>query len=82
MLVLRRKIGESFLIGENIDIKVLSVDPAGNVNLGIDAPRDVLILRSELKQAVDFNKDAAVQDSRTEAIEQLGMLLKGSGDTI
>lgn len=59
MLVLRRKVGESFLLGENISVTVLSVDAGGTVNLGIDAPRDVLILRSELQQAVSANQDSA-----------------------
>ncbi len=80
MLILRRKLGESFVIGDNVDITVLSVDASGNVNLGINAPKDVLILRSELKQAVEFNKDAAVAGSDSLAIEKLGMLLKGNAE--
>ena len=59
MLVLRRKTGESFLLGEKITVTVLGGEPNGTVNLGIDAPRDVLILRSELQQAVSANQDAA-----------------------
>ena len=62
MLVLRRKTGESFLLGEKITVTVLGVEPNGTVNLGIDAPRDVLILRSELQQAVSANQDAATGD--------------------
>lgn len=63
MLVLRRKVGESFLLGDNITVTVLGVDSGGTVNLGIDAPRDVLILRSELQQAVSVNQDAAQGDA-------------------
>ena len=70
MLVLRRKTGESFLLGEKITVTVLGVEPNGSVNLGIDAPRDVLILRSELQQAVSANQDAATGDvSLVEALE-------------
>lgn len=70
MLVLRRKTGESFLLGEKITVTVLGVEPNGTVNLGIDAPRDVLILRSELQQAVSANQDAATGDvSLVEALE-------------
>ena len=70
MLVLRRKTGESFLLGEKITVTVLGVEPNGTVNLGIDAPRDVLILRSELQQAVSANQDAATGDvSLGEALE-------------
>lgn len=60
MLVLRRKVGESFLLGDNITVTVLGVEPGGTVNLGIDAPRNVLILRSELQQAAEANQDAAL----------------------
>jgi carbon storage regulator len=47
MLVLSRKRGERLLIGDEIIITVLSNDQ-GKVRLGIDAPKDVLILREEL----------------------------------
>ncbi len=80
MLILRRKIGESFIIGDNIDITVLSVDSNGNVNLGINAPKDVLILRSELHQAATFNKDAAVSQTDTVAIKELNLLFKKIDD--
>ena len=70
MLVLRRKAGESFLLGEQITVTVLGVEPNGTVNLGIDAPRDILILRSELQQAAFVNQDAAAGDaSLVEALE-------------
>ena len=47
MLVLSRKTNERILIGDSIRIHVVSV--RGNVvRLGIEAPRDVTILREEL----------------------------------
>lgn len=50
MLVLSRKIGEKIHVGGNITIEVRRV--AGNrVTLAVDAPRDVRILRGELKDA-------------------------------
>jgi carbon storage regulator len=51
MLVLSRKIGESISIGDDINIKVVSID-RGSVKLGIDAPKSMIILREELKSAV------------------------------
>lgn len=59
MLVLSRKEGESLMIGDQISITVLSVEAGGQVNLGICAPKEVLILRSELQKAVNANQDAA-----------------------
>lgn len=47
MLVLSRKSNESFIIGKNIRIKVISLDNA-NVKIGIDAPKDIAVLREEL----------------------------------
>jgi len=48
MLVLSRKIGRRILIGKDIVVTVLDI--RGNqVRLGIDAPRDVVVLREELE---------------------------------
>ncbi len=58
MLMLRRRCGESIVLGENIEIHVLEV--AGNrVKLGIVAPRDVIVLRNELRLTEEFNRDAS-----------------------
>ena len=60
MLILTRKEDESIVIGNNITIKIVSIEK-GVVKLGIDAPSDISILRSELLKAVeDANKDAAL----------------------
>lgn len=49
MLVLSRKEGEKLVIGENIVITVNRI--AGNrVAIGIEAPREVSIVRGELDQ--------------------------------
>ncbi len=50
MLVLSRKIGEKIHVGNDITIEVRRV--AGNrVTLAVDAPRNVRILRGELRDA-------------------------------
>jgi carbon storage regulator CsrA len=50
MLVLSRKIGEKIHVGNDITIEVRRV--AGNrVTLAVDAPRNVRILRGELREA-------------------------------
>ena len=47
MLVLARKVGERICIGDTITLVVLEI--TGNkVRLGIEAPRDVKIMREEL----------------------------------
>jgi len=47
MLLLTRRIGESVMIGDGVQVRVMSVQ-GNQVRLGIDAPREVTILRSEL----------------------------------
>ena len=46
MLVLARKIGQSILIGNNVDITVLGVK-GNQVRIGIAAPREILVDRKE-----------------------------------
>lgn len=62
MLILQRKAGESLLIGEDVEISILSVE-AGRVRLAIQAPKDVTILRSELKTAAEVNREAAGEEA-------------------
>ncbi len=52
MLVLTRKAGEKVIIGGGITITVLSCDGRG-VRLGIDAPREVRVVRAELLERQD-----------------------------
>ena len=47
MLVLSRKSGERILIGDEIAITIVRIGP-NTVRLGIDAPRDMNIVREEL----------------------------------
>ena len=72
MLILRRRAGETLLIGDHVKITVMDVYEGG-VRLAIDAPRSVQILRSELLQAVDANRDAAAKESERPD-ELLGLL--------
>lgn len=62
MLILQRKAGESLLIGEDVEISVISVE-AGRVRLAIQAPKEVTILRSELKTAAEVNREAAGEEA-------------------
>ena len=49
MLILVRKTNESIIIGESTVVTVLGVDSHGRVKLGIDAPKDVPVDRSEIR---------------------------------
>lgn len=75
MLILSRKIEESIVIGENITLKVISVD-RGNVKLGFDAPPDTLILRAELKEAVAKENQKALKEASNDTLGVLGKHFK------
>jgi len=47
MLILTRRIGETVTIGSNIKVVVLGVN-GRQCRIGIDAPKDVTVLREEI----------------------------------
>jgi carbon storage regulator len=67
MLVLARKLGERIIIGEEITIQVVDVDPATlKVKIGIDAPRDLRVDREEVKIAIEkARKESSTNDTRS-----------------
>nr|MBO2494549.1 carbon storage regulator [Clostridia bacterium]PZN11661.1 MAG: carbon storage regulator [Caldicoprobacter oshimai] len=75
MLVLSRKAGQSILIGHNIEIKIIEVQ-GDQVRIGINAPRDVNILRKELMDEIrQINREAVVDNSRV-SLEELNRVFK------
>lgn len=59
MLVLKRKAGESIIVADNIEIKIIEVEE-GRIKIGIDAPKEVSIIRKEvLEETKSENKTAA-----------------------
>ncbi len=70
MLILRRKEGETLLIGDDIKIMVLDTSDGG-VRLAIDAPKEIPILRGELVRAMDANRDAANEEAQPQELQKL-----------
>jgi carbon storage regulator len=59
MLVLTRKIHQSIVIGDNVEVVVLEVR-GEQVRLGIRAPKDVAVHRKEIyEQILEENREAA-----------------------
>ena len=58
MLVIRRRPGEGIVIGDGVEIEVLE-SSAGRVKLGIRAPRQILVLRKEVRDTREHNRSAA-----------------------
>ena len=76
MLVLTRKPGQSIMIGDGVEVQVLSV--AGEkVRLGITAPRDISIFRNEVYdriegESVREENQAGTDEVVEDALERLG----------
>jgi carbon storage regulator len=58
MLALTRKIGDSIVVGNNIEIVVLGIQ-GEQVKLGIEAPKNISILRKEIYQQVKAENNQA-----------------------
>lgn len=65
MLVLTRKKNQGIMLGDNISITILEIGEDA-IKIGIEAPKEVTILRSELYQAVkDENTTAIASDQHS-----------------
>ncbi|KAA1262538.1 hypothetical protein LF1_51040 [Rubripirellula obstinata] len=62
MLVLTRKANEEILIGDNIKITLVRIK-GGSVRVGIEAPRDVKIMRGELNRldTTEMDVEASIE---------------------
>jgi len=75
MLVLTRKLDEAIRIGDDIVVKIVSVDK-NSVRIGIEAPTDVPILREELVQAVSEENIRAAKETSDALLGDLSKQLK------
>ena len=64
MLVLTRKLMEKLFIGDNICVTVVRLE-GGQVRLGIEAPREVAVIRAELVPERDREAMRARAGSRS-----------------
>jgi carbon storage regulator len=63
MLVLTRKTNQSIMIGDDIEITVLSVS-GDKVRIGIEAPRDISVFRQEVLDNAE--EEPSGDDSKAE----------------
>jgi carbon storage regulator len=73
MLVLTRKPSQSILIGDDIEVSVLSSTGA-TVKIGVQAPRDIPIFRKEIYLEIQQQRLATDTSARAEVNEALKRL--------
>ncbi|TXH12738.1 MAG: carbon storage regulator [Hyphomicrobiaceae bacterium] len=64
MLVLSRKVGEKIQLGEEITLTIVRIGP-NTVKIGIDAPKDLNIVRTELIQSGDESLESIAGKMRS-----------------
>ena len=73
MLVISRKENERIKIGDNIEIVIVEISK-NQVKIGIEAPREVQILRSELVEKITFQNKKAnriISDDKLKEISKV-----------
>jgi carbon storage regulator len=65
MLILTRRIGETLIIGDDVNITVLGVK-GNQVRLGINAPKDVSVHREEIYLRIQQEKQGGDVDVHVE----------------
>ena len=69
MLILTRRIGETLIIGDDVNITVLGVK-GNQVRLGINAPKDVSVHREEIYLRIQQEKQGTDTEQGTGTDEE------------
>ena len=78
MLILTRKVGETLMIGDEIEVTILSLK-GNQVRIGVNAPKDVPVHREEIYQRIqDENRQASQSD--VASLGQVGDILGAGAD--
>ena len=76
MLVLTRKSNQSIMIGDDIEVSVLSI-MGEKVRIGIQAPRDIPVFRKEVY--LEIQQERARELSGSDVREQVDAALQNMG---
>lgn len=71
MLVLARKLNEKIKLGDDIEITIVAIS-GDTVRIGINAPRDLKILRNEIYEEIQKqNREAVAWEEDGQALKLL-----------
>ena len=76
MLVLTRKTDQSIMIGDDIEVSVLSI-MGEKVRIGIQAPREVPVFRTEVYLEIQQERGDGTPEAREQVDEALRKLGEG-----
>jgi len=68
VLVVSRKVGERILIGDKITVVVVKVS-GGGVRIGIEAPREMAVVREELAEQMRQEELLAIESAHQDQAE-------------
>ncbi len=69
MLVVSRKVGERILIGDNVVVTVVKVGNGG-VRIGIEAPREMAVVREELAEQLREQEILSIEVARQAQLDE------------